>query len=923
MAAIPPTDGRGSRDPLSFMSHKLLLSVAICLLSTEPCFAAPDTAATVLVRVSDLAAVNVAVVVRLDMDGQPPLSWTAVATKDDDIAMFNHIPAGRHRLGMTGPEGQHTSVSVVLVAGRTYEWLATIGSASVMPSLRLVREDDGGSTRAFDASMLESFPADDTLASVAETAVAPIIVDRISSGGLWVGEAALLAANGSSWRQATIARGELDVTDPLRTGTTLLRANHAPYDNLLVTTSTIPVWLAGPGPVLTLVPKAATAHWFGTTIFGVIPNAWQPDSATTEIPAIARFSRHRDWTGDVSGPISRRGGLFISARQVDSDRFERDSAVIRRSAMTSMFADATVAAFGGRLQWTANVEAGTAPYAVAPDPTSPVHEHSLFRNVHTTWERWTTGGTAWSASGTFEQGIFTPEPHAPATGAFPLAPLERLRDGPVPSLAEQAPGTRTRLLARFDLEPRTRWIPSRHVLRVGASTARNMAVASPVRSRTVPELVAGNAARVWEYSSGGVDTHWRSTQLSGYVSDRVTLGDRVILDGGVRADSIRADARSARNDIAWMALTPRLRARWQLDETGRFSVFGSAAEYAHRLPLDYLAYGDPAAASGLVYRWVDRNGDRLFESAERGSLVAAVGPCCTLGRPNRIDPQLRQPRTREVTGGIDSRFGGWSLRIAVVGRSERDLVNVVNTGVSADDYILRTIVDPGEQFLNPNDDTVLPVYDRMPASFGKDQYLLTNPSGATTQYRGLEVTLDAALTRHWRARFDGTAYFSEAVGANRGYGPLENDPGVLGEAFSDPNGATYARGHNMFDRQYVMKVWTAYTAPKQFVFSAVARYQDGQPFSRVVVVPDLNQGPEAVQAYRRGRTRFTFTMTVDAHVEKSISLGRARLGGIVEVFNLLNQQNEVEEDVLTTSSFRSTTAVQPPRAARAALKLSF
>jgi len=112
-------------------------------------------------------------------------------------------------------------------------------------------------------------------------------------------------------------------------------------------------------------------------------------------------------------------------------------------------------------------------------------------------------------------------------------------------------------------------------------------------------------------------------------------------------------------------------------------------------------------------------------------------------------------------------------------------------------------------------------------------------------------------------------------------------------------------------------------APRQFLFSAIARYQDGQPFSRVVIVPDLAQGPEAIPAYRRGRTRFTYTLTLDAHAEKSLRVGRARLTGVLEVFNLLNNAKELAEDVVTDSLFRTTTAVQPPRAVRIAARIGF
>jgi hypothetical protein len=153
------------------------------------------------------------------------------------------------------------------------------------------------------------------------------------------------------------------------------------------------------------------------------------------------------------------------------------------------------------------------------------------------------------------------------------------------------------------------------------------------------------------------------------------------------------------------------------------------------------------------------------------------------------------------------------------------------------------------------------------------------------------------------------------IGGTRGFGALENAPGIVGEVFENPNAETYARGHGFFDRGYVVKWWNSYLAPKECVVSGVVRYQDGQPFARMVVVPDLNQGAEAIQAYRRGRTRFTFTLTVDAHIEKTVQIGRAKVGGIVEIFNLLNTSEEVEEDVLTSPTFRRSTAVQPPRGA--------
>jgi hypothetical protein len=96
--------------------------------------------------------------------------------------------------------------------------------------------------------------------------------------------------------------------------------------------------------------------------------------------------------------------------------------------------------------------------------------------------------------------------------------------------------------------------------------------------------------------------------------------------------------------------------------------------------------------------------------------------------------------------------------------------------------------------------------------------------------------------------------------------------------------------------------------------AAIARYQDGQPFARMVIPTTLSQGPELIQAIPNGRSRFTYTLTLDARLEKGFRVGRARVAAALEAFNLLDTANEVEEDVTTGSSFRAVSAVQPPRA---------
>ena len=87
--------------------------------------------------------------------------------------------------------------------------------------------------------------------------------------------------------------------------------------------------------------------------------------------------------------------------------------------------------------------------------------------------------------------------------------------------------------------------------------------------------------------------------------------------------------------------------------------------------------------------------------------------------------------------------------------------------------------------------------------------------------------------------------------------------------------------------------------------------------------PGLNQGPEAVRAFDNGGTRFKFTLTLDARLQKGIQVGGSRLDVLLDGYNLLNKEDEIEESQVDGSTWRQITAVQPPRALRAGVRVTF
>jgi hypothetical protein len=897
-----------------------VVALAIVGFSALPA-AASDATATIRIHIVSPAPLPATATVEF---AAWPFSTTATTSNASRPTMVRVLAAGTYRVTVRLAEHRDAIATITLNPATHSEYDVALHRIDdvVESTIRLVSSEPVGTDRTFDETLIETLPADDALAALVETTVAPLIVDRMSNGGLWAGEAALIGGQGSSWRNTAVALDGLDVTDPARLGTPLLRPSQGSIAALAVSTALLPASAGGPGPLLTLVPKPTSARWTGGLEAAAIPQALQSDSIRVAAP-IARFDSHHDVAAHIAGPLARETGLFVSTRFVATDRIERAEINRIETGVSSAFGSASIAK-NGHVRVVGSVDRAGMPYAGrARFRDRDVRENDTFTTGQVSWDRSAKSGSLWSISSGFAQGNVSPQ-FAGADGVNRIAAagtVERLLDGPVPTLFDVMPGSRRRITGRAELTPSLgRW-GGAQLLQTGLTVSRNTAATRGQGSPPVAETVDGLPARIWEYEYRAPESRWAATELAAYVTDRVMVGARATLDAGVRLDLSRGSADGAANGISWVSAEPRFAARWVVVRPLAF--FGGYARYAHRLALDYLAYGDPGAATGRVYRWTDLNGDGVLQTGEYGALIAAVGPCCNATGLNRIDPDLRRPSTDEGVIGIEARLGGWSLRIAGVSRRERDLIGSVNVGAGDAAYVLRYDVDLGEPFRDPPETRPLPVYDRRPSSFGLDRYLLTNPSETFGTYDGFEVTIEGRVGTRFRTHFDGSSYQGWVMAGNRGFRPLESDPGVIGELFENPNAGTYAYGHGFVDRGYVIKWWTHYAAPKNYTVSAVARYQDGQPFSRLAIIPDLNQGPEAINGYRLGRTRFTFTFSLDTHVEKTIAIGRGKVSAILDVFNLLDTHNEVEEDVTTGPSFRVPTAVQPPRAVRIGARVAF
>jgi hypothetical protein len=355
----------------------------------------------------------------------------------------------------------------------------------------------------------------------------------------------------------------------------------------------------------------------------------------------------------------------------------------------------------------------------------------------------------------------------------------------------------------------------------------------------------------------------------------------------------------------------------------QISAFVNYSRNAWDLPLTALAWGDPAAATGAVYRWNTASASHAPLPSEVGTLIERIGPGPGPTGISSIDPALERPYMDEITFGFQGHANDSTLvRLSAIARRERQLLGVTDVGVPESTYGISYVNDPGADLMSPKDDQQLPVFNRSPATFGLDRYLLTNPANDEGTFVGVDLSIQSKTDRLWFI-LAGTAGRSEGLAGNTGFTATENDEGVLGELFIDPNARTFAQGRLFTERGYTIKTAGTYRFDHDVLIGVAARYQDGQHFSRLVIVPDLNQGPEEIRAFRAGKTRFTYTMTVDARLQKGFTVQGHSVAAIIDAYNVFNQHTEIEEYPVTGPLSRTTTAIQPPRAFHFGIRVAF
>jgi len=747
-----------------------------------------------------------------------------------------------------------------------------------------------GST--FTADLLRALPATNNPLAVLEAAQVETISSRVPTGGLDIAPAPAIGGLLNSWTQTQFRIGDVSITDP-RAGGPLLLPLLPFFDRVTTVTGAMEIDDNAPGVSMTLEPVRPGTTW-SRAVEGMFAAPAFVAGVSGTVPAVDRVEHAQEGAVSLGGPLSDRVGISVAGSWRNLSHTALPSADATSDRAASAFAHFVVAATP-RDEFRA--------LGIVQRITTVASTDTVL-HVQSTWER--RGGDArvgWRVFGGYtDRGLTAPLPRT--------LQLDTLTSDPIATAIDTGAGSAQRLTAGARITPpRSSRAPT-----VGVDVERLGVHVDPIGLDEIRELVNGVPARLWTFRAGSAADTRAATTVAVFGSERLTSGP-FTLDAGLRLDMVSAAADAAADGVRWTTWLPNVKARWHVFDTAGVALVASYRRSAYQMPLNVLSIGDAAAPFADVSRW---NGGTI------GPLIARVGPG-TGGDPSltRIDPGLERPTTDELVLAVRARpRRGLELELARIVKREQPLLALVDTGVASSEYTAVQVPDPSFLPDSPVGAPFVTAYSRPPGSYGRDRYLLTNRTDDPATSWALELNVRASTDR---LTLMAGAALTEAVGtaAAVGFLPSQNDQDVIGNVFVDRNSATQARGQLFQDRSHVLKIGFAYRLPGRASVGSLLRYQDGQPFSRVVVAPALTQGPTLVRSYANGGSAFTFTTTVDVRVQKTFTSGRSDIAAIVDVYNLPNLGNEVSEYVVTGPAFRTPTALQPPLTAVAGLRVTF
>jgi hypothetical protein len=457
-------------------------------------------------------------------------------------------------------------------------------------------------------------------------------------------------------------------------------------------------------------------------------------------------------------------------------------------------------------------------------------------------------------------------------------------------------------------------------------------------------------ADIWrdQYSESHLDT------MAFYVQDTFTR-NRLTINVGLRFDrqddSAEAgrvpenpffpqlmpaiDFQGADAGVVWKDLSPRIGATYDLTGDGKTVFSSSYATYFGQMSPGQLS--SQLAATGAVfvrYPWVDANGDAFVQPSEVNTSVPFLSksvaydpanPTSTTS-PTRVDPNVKNDRTREFIAGFDRQVGSqMAFGASYIWRKyDRFLFNDRDNWTSAN-YREVQFTPSG----CPAGARCESVTYFEPASQLPSTNLYTNIPDRWRDFNGFELTFAKRMANRWQ--MNASYAYNDAVDVFDSPASYE-DPTCTATAFATPGTAVcpgeqiYAPesagsgvGNVFQNAKWLVKLNGRVQLPYEFNFAANMLTRQGFPFPQSVLSPNRANGGGQVQVHidPLGDVRYDNMTTIDLRVDRTFRFGTVSLIPAIDVFNLTNSNTVLAQNRNQAAANANViSGIMPPRVMR-------